>query len=283
MAYELVRFGRNVHVHADEIVRGDVLLVGGELRVDGEIQGGAVVIGGDIHVGPEARIGGQAVAVAGRVSAPPGAALHDAVSLSVLSGPFWSRFGTGPGGELWRDLIQLAVTIVLALPLCVFWSPLVARAGQRLAGAPLKCFGLGVLALPGGAFAIAILAFLLALTLFGVPLAFLLVASALAAGWVALVAAAATIGSHLATRRASGERVRPGRRLIGQVVSGLVFLRAPELIADVLAFVAPAHSLRPLHVLDAGIEVAAVLAGFGALLWMQWAGATSETRTAQPA
>ena len=274
MAYELVRFGRNVHVHADEIVRGDVLLLGGELRVDGEIQGGAVVIGGDIHAGPEARIGGQAVAVSGRVSSAPGAELHGAVSLSVLSGPLWARFGAGPGGDLLGDVLQLLLWILLALPLCAWGRPLLARAGERLDRAPLKCFGLGVLALPGGAFAIVVIAFLLALTLFGVPLAILLVVGALAAGWVALVVGAATIGARVrAALPGAGDR-----RLLNQVVLGLVFLRAPELIADLLAFIAPAHSLRPLHVLDAGIEGAAIAAGFGALLWMQWAGTVQSPR-----
>ena len=268
MAYELVRIGRNVHVHADEIVHGDVLLIGGELRVDGEIQGGAVVIGGDIHAGPLARIGGQAVAVAGRVSEAPGARIADAVSLSVLSGPLFARFAAQRGGELLSDLLQLLLAIALAVPLCAWLGGPIERARARLASAPFKCVGLGVLALPGGAFAIVVVAFLLALTLIGAPIAILLVLAAVAVCVAAFVVGAATIGSRirLASRR------RP--RLFLHAIVGLVALRLPELLADVLGFVAPAGTLRALHVLDSVLAVAAIAAGLGALLWAQWSGVT---------
>jgi anti-sigma factor RsiW len=270
LAYELVKFGRNVHVHEDEVVRGDVLLVGGELRVDGEITGGAVVIGGDIHAGPRARVGGQAVAVAGRVSQAPGAVLDDAVSLSVLSAPLFARFSAQRGGDLLGDLLKLAVLIVVALPLCAWIGAPLERARARLDAAPLKCLGLGVLALPGGAFAIVVIAFLLALTLVGVPLALLLVAAAAALAFAAFFVGAAMLGARVRT----WVPVVP-QRLAASVVLGLVCLRVPELAADVLGFVVPSRSLRVLHAVDGVLEAAAVAAGLGALLWVRWSGATT--------
>jgi hypothetical protein len=255
-------------VHEDEVVHGDVVLVGGELRVDGEIAGGAVVIGGDIHAGPRARIDGQAVAVAGRVSAAPGAAIGDAVSLNFLSTPLFARLAADErSGELWGDLLKLVVTIVIALPICAWFGASLERARSRLDASPLKCLGLGVLALPGGLFAIVVIAFLLALTLVGAPVAVLLVAAAVAIAFVAFFVGAATIGARVGA-------LVPAlpARLGASVILGLVCLRLPELAADIVAQLAPGRSVRALVVLDGALEVAAIAAGLGALVWVRWSG-----------
>jgi len=276
MAYELVKFGRNVHVHEDEVVRGDIVLIGGELRVDGEIAGGAIVIGGNLHAGPQARIQGQAVAVAGRVTKAPGAEVADAVSLSVLSAPVFVRFAAMPAGELIGDVLKTLVLALLALPLCVWLRAPVEHARAQLDTAPLRCLGLGVLALPAAAFAIVVIGFVLALTLVGVPVALVLVAIALAVTFVAFCVGAATIGARV---RATLPRLP--RRLVVSLMLGLVCLRLPELVADIAALLTPTRPLRALRVLDTALEVAAIAAGLGALLWVAWSGVAS--RQAAPA
>jgi hypothetical protein len=264
-AYELVRFGRDVHVHEDEVVRGDILLVSGDLRVDGEIEGGALVVGGDVYAGPRARIAGETVAVGGRVDTAQGASIHEAVSLSVFSTPFFARFGSQRTRELLSDLLKLLCLVVVAVPVCALFGRPLERARARLHAAPLKCLGLGALALPGGAFAIVVVAFLLALTLVGVPLAVVLVVVAVLVGVAALFTVAAAIGARL-------RAVLPPlpARLYVQVAIGLVCLRLPELVADVIAISAPERSVAALRVLDGALVVATLAAGLGALLWMRW-------------
>jgi hypothetical protein len=264
-AYELVRFGRDVHVHEDEVVRGDILLVSGDLRVDGEIEGGALVVGGDVYAGPRARIAGETVAVGGRVATADGASIHEAVSLSFLSTPFFARFASQRTRELLSDLLKLLCLVVVAVPVCALFGRPLERARARLAAAPLKCLGLGALALPGGAFAIVVVAFLLALTLVGVPLAVVLVVVAVLVGVAALFTVAAAIGARL---RAALTPLPA--RLFVQVAIGLVCLRLPELLSDVIAIAAPERSVAALRVLDGALVVATIAAGLGALLWMRW-------------
>ncbi len=277
-AYELVRVGQNVHVNADEIVRGDVVLVGGNLRVDGEILGGAVVLGGDIDVGPTAHIHGGAVAVAGRANSAPGSEVRGGVvSLSVFSTPFLQRFASPRArqvGELLSDCIKLALLILLAVPVCALLASRLDDARATFDATPFTCIGLGLLTLPGGVFTTIVVAFLFALTLVGVPVALLLLIAALLTVVVAMQVGAALVGVRAArwlrqARPATGSR----RAVWSSVVLGLVCLRIPELCGDLLRILSPEGRWAVgFEAADIAVEVAAVAGGLGALVLWRWSG-----------
>lgn len=266
VAYDLVKFGRSVHVHADEVVRGDVVLLGGDLRVDGEIVGGAVVLSGNIQAGPEASIGGQAVAVGGRVEAAAGADVRGGtVSLSFLPTPLFRGLGGDRAeklGALTADLVKLALLLLAAWLAAATASRRLAAAGSHLDHTFLRCFGLGMLGLTGGLFAVTVIVVLLAITLLGIPLA---LALAFAAG-VLLVAAFVVGTMRIGTQAAAAlQRTPAGSWRYAALGSVLVF--APQFVADLLR---GTLGLRPLGValqlVHAALVLVALAAGLGALV-----------------
>jgi hypothetical protein len=277
-AYELVRVGQNVRVNADEVVRGDVVLVGGNLRVDGEILGGAVVLGGDIDVGPTARIHGGAVAVAGRANSAPGSEVRGgAVSLSVFSTPVLERFAWPRArqvGELLSDCIKLVLLIVLAVPVCALLAPRLDDARATFDATPFTCIGLGLLTLPGGIFTAIVVAFLLALTLVGVPVALLLLVAALLTVVIAMQVGAALVGVRAAQWLRRAQPAHVSRRSVwSSVVLGLVCLRIPELCGDLLRIASPAGRWAVgFEAADVAVEIAVIAGGLGALVLWRWSG-----------
>ena len=69
---DIVRFGGNVHVEVDELVRGDVVVIGGSLVVDGEVRGEITVVGGSATFGPESVATREVTVVGGSVRRAPG-------------------------------------------------------------------------------------------------------------------------------------------------------------------------------------------------------------------
>jgi len=266
---DLWRFGRNQRVHEDEVVRGQVVVVGGDLRVDGEVSGGAVVIGGNIDVGPKGRIDGQTVAVAGRVTAAPGASVHGALSLSTFSTPAFRMFGGAhaqQAGELAGDLLKLAVLLLLSRLLARLLGSHLEQARGEFAAGRLRCVGLGLFALPAGIFTAIVVAFLLALSLVGMPVAVLLLAAMMVIALVSLFVGASWLGSWAASR--SRIAAAPAWRTLAL---GLVLMRLPELIADVLRVLAPESRLAfGFEIADVVLELAVLAGGLGALVLARW-------------
>lgn len=265
VAYDLVKVGQNVHVHSDEVVRGDVVLLGGDLRVDGEIVGGAVVLGGDLRAGPEAVIGGQAVAVGGRVDTAAGANVRGGVvSLSFLPAPLFRNFGGDRAEEIATvlgDLFELAALLVVAALVLVFGSRRVQVTCSHLDDGFLKCFGLGILGLTGGLFAVTVIVVLLAITLLGIPVALTLALATFVLLAIALVAGALQLGGHVATALRMPTH-GPWRRMLLGV--GTLFL--PQISADLLRWVVgPLPVAVALQLLHGALVLVVTSAGLGAI------------------
>jgi hypothetical protein len=265
VAYDLVRFGQNVHIHADELVRGDVVLLGGDLRVEGEIAGGAVVLGGSIDIGSQARIGGEAISVGGRVDADTGADVRGGtVSLSFLPAPLasggdWQR--TRHIAALVGDLVGGGLLLLFAELSALLGARWLRRAGDEIGRAFWRCIGLGVLVATGGLFSVVMLIVLLALTLIGLPLSLLL---ALATLWflaAAEVAGLTWFGAGLATMlRFRAGSVRAAAAL------GVAALFAPKIIADLLRVAGLEFAGTSLRFTHGAVMIAALACGLGALV-----------------
>ena len=91
----MVRFGQPLHIAADTVVDGDVVLTGGPLTIDGVVKGDAAVTGGPLKITGE--VHGDAVAIGGPMTLTRTAVVHeDAV---CIGGPLHVEDGASILGE----------------------------------------------------------------------------------------------------------------------------------------------------------------------------------------
>jgi hypothetical protein len=64
---DIVEFGNDVDIPADEIVNGDVVVFGGDVSIHGTVEGSAVVFGGDLHIYPEGSVRKDTVSFGGSI------------------------------------------------------------------------------------------------------------------------------------------------------------------------------------------------------------------------
>jgi hypothetical protein len=64
---DIVEFGNDVQIPADEIVNGDVVVFGGDVSIHGTVEGSAVVFGGDLHIYPEGSVARDTVSFGGSI------------------------------------------------------------------------------------------------------------------------------------------------------------------------------------------------------------------------
>jgi len=64
---DIVEFGNDVDIPADEEVDGDVVVFGGDVKVHGTVYGSAVVFGGDLHIYPEGSVARDTISFGGNI------------------------------------------------------------------------------------------------------------------------------------------------------------------------------------------------------------------------
>lgn len=265
--YDMVKVGERIHIHADEIVRGDVVALGGDVRVEGEVTGNVVVVGGDLDAGPEALVGGQALALGGRVDAATGSNIEGGVvSLSMLPSQWFrdrERGRLARVGRILGQLLRLGVFLVGAAVLCAVFPRRIRRASAMMGNSFLRCFGLGVLTLTGGLFAVAVASVLLAITLVGIPLALLLACGTSLLLLGAWVVGAALVGARLLD--AGGRREPPP---FVAAATGLIVLLAPQLMVEILGGAANSPSFgMALRLAYTALILTVLATGLGAVLF----------------
>jgi hypothetical protein len=180
-----VNIGGSVTVREGEVVNGDVVAVGGSASVDGEVHGAVVSIGGNVTLGPNASVDEDVVTVGGRLTRDPASRVAGKISeigLGNIDFTPW-RFGRmWSVGSMFGSAFALAGTVLRLVILCLFCALVVLlggsyaeRAGVRAAQEPVKSWAIGFLAqllfLP----ILVIGSVLLAITIIGIPLLFILV------------------------------------------------------------------------------------------------------------
>ena len=157
----VVRFGGDVHVPADERLEGDVVLIGGSLRVDGEVTRDIVVIGGSAAFGPEAVARREVTIVGGRVTQHPDARFErglNEVGIGDLdldlgglgSGPglWWPRprMGIYRSSDLMETFIRFAFLGLLGSVVLLVAAGSARRVAERVTREPVKAGVVGFLA-----------------------------------------------------------------------------------------------------------------------------------------
>jgi hypothetical protein len=125
--------------------------------------------------------------------------------------------------------------------------------------------------LPAGVFSAIVVAFLLALSLVGMPVALLLLAVMGVIALASLLVGAFWLGSWVASRWRIA--AAPAWRTLAL---GLVLLRVPEFIADVLRVLSSESSLAfGFEIAAVALELAVVAGGLGALVLARWGSAAN--------
>ena len=275
---ERVRIFGDVIVNEDEAINGQAVAVFGSVRVDGEVGQEAVAVLGSVNLGPKALVRGDVVSVGGRVRRAEGARVEGSVTevsfadsgMRLNVGPWFGPvelFGSYNGiprllGSTFRMLLLgLFAGIVLVIA-----RGSVERSAERVADNPPKAMLVGLAAellfLP----VLILTAFVLVITLIGIPLLLLLpfaVLMLLVLAFVGFSGTAYAIGQG--ARRRFG---MSGQAAFLDVCLGLLIILSPLLAGRVVGLAGwPADPLSWLLVLTGtAFEFLAWTTGFGAVL-----------------
>lgn len=196
---DIVRFGEDVEVGADEIVRGDIVVLGGNVTIEGKVVGDVVVIGGDALAMSGAEINGDFVVLGGALEEEPEVLIHgESLELKDLSFNFdgLSQF-FGPRTKFLGFFVvpvQFFVSVLLSLLIVLFLKNRVVIMQDHIQRAFFKNFGAGFLISLIGFFGVLFLVFVLVITLIGIPLALVLIVSCVALFIVARTAFVYALG-----------------------------------------------------------------------------------------
>jgi len=280
-----VRIFGNVHVEQNEAVSGQAVAVIGSVRVDGEVGDQVVAVLGSVDLGPNAVVRGDVVSVGGAVHRAPGAQIRGGVtevafgdvSFSRFDDPdlspwirawlpfyFFSRFAAVP--RLVGSVFRLGLLILLAMIVLVLARPTVERTTERVSSNPLKALVIGLLAQLLVVPVFIMIAIVLAISIVGIPLLFLMPFAVLL---LVLMALAGFTGTACAVGQWARRRLGvAGGSPFFEVSLGIVVILLPLLVGRLLALAG--WPLTPVvFVLVAagfGVEVLAWSSGFGAVL-----------------
>ncbi len=269
---DIVKFGEDVYVAEDEMIRGDLVVFGGDVEVYGVVGGNVVVIGGDIEVGDNAEIKGDAVVLGGQLEEAPGAIIQgERVSFKGFFPFHHFPVRIGFHSRLFDFFfvpVKFFLSLILSLLLILFLRDRVVRSEQHLTANVLKSFGVGFLIVFVGGFTLTVLTILLCITIIGIPLAFLMVVSSFGIIILSWTIAAYAIGT--AVRR---KLQFQSENAFFIVFIGMLILFLPGFIGHGLSM---APILTPLGVLfriiGFFITIFAEFAGLGALFLSRFGG-----------
>jgi hypothetical protein len=237
---EIVRFGSDIDVPANQVVEGDVVSMGGSVTVEGKVKGSVTSMGGDVTLGAASRVDGDVVCLGGTLHEEPGSSVGGQhvtaprVPGSHLLLPILSVVSTGM--KVMRHLLAMLILLGIAF-LFVKLAPGRTQAaldtvnenagGSFIIG--LLLWGMLIPSLLVLCLAVAVLC----ITIIGIPLAMAALAGygvlvALAAIW-GLVVGYTLIGSFLQLRL-RGQRVD----IVRGAMTGVFVIYGLRIVGDLL-------------------------------------------------
>lgn len=264
---ELIRFGDDIRIGRNEMVRGDVVAIFGDVEVEGKITGDVVSIFGNIDIGASAIVNGEVVSVLGTLTEDDDARVR---GQTVIVGGYPHDFNLpfytiGVGSGLIRVVSKVVTFIVGALLflLIVYFLPeRMSRSSEYVFGSFFKSLGIGVLVLLLGGIVVAIMAIILSITIIGIPVAILLVLSYVALIIMGYFVSALALGKIVAGKF----NVETDSRFIHGLL-GMFILAVLGLISSMMWFnPILVHTSSMLKGLHSFLNFLAVFAGTGAFV-----------------
>lgn len=284
-------FGGDITIERNERLDGDAVAIGGSVTVDGEVTGDAVSIGGTLTLGPDAVVQGDAVSVGGTLNRAPGARVDGDVTevgrgrgfrrgawFPAMFGDFWSR-----AGSLAATALRLTVLALVAVVIVAFGRNAVERIAARTAATPLRSGLIGLVAEILFFPVMILTVVVLAVSIIGIPLLFLVPFAVLLVMLVALigfVGLAYHVGRWIVRRFGWSEPAA-----YGAVAVGVVAIGGLTLLAKLAALGGGFLVGGPLTGLGYLVEYVAWTIGFGAaiLYWYESQTRFGSHRPATPA
>ena len=196
---DIVKFGEDVFIAADELVRGDIVVFGGEVVIEGKVVGNVVVMAGNADVRSGAEISGDVVVLGGVLDEEPESLIHgERVEFAEFAFPA-AAFSTALGShvrvfEFFFVPIKFFISIILSFLIILFLKERVIRTKEHVTDSVLKSFGTGFLVVFLGLFVVTMLTIVLLITLIGIPLAIVLIISCVAVFIISYTVAAYALG-----------------------------------------------------------------------------------------
>jgi hypothetical protein len=208
---DVVEFGNNVEIPADETVSGDVVVFGGNVDIHGTVEGSAVVFGGDLHIYPEGSVQKDTVSFGGSIINESRTTPHTPRKSHVIPMPTTAPEPQSPEmpvvpsmpevpeppshawhfGAVWASIVVPDLLLTL---LVFFLFPLRTRnVEEHLAAQPLLAVLLGAMA----PVFLACVLFILAVLVVTIPLIPVALIAIFLAYWIGKAAIAAFLGRRL--------------------------------------------------------------------------------------
>lgn len=208
----LVVFGGNVTIEEDANLNGDLIVIGGTIRSDGEVQGDVVVVGGQVSLEESARVTGDLVTIGGQLNRAEGAEIEGQVvnnvapNITIPTGRIPPTASDVPDvpeillpnvhitynlfGEFARIFGSALLVACLGVLGALFFRDRLDHVSQAIVSQPVMTGGIGLLSI--------VVIIFTAITIIGIPLAFL-GTIALAFAWLfGIISMGQEIGDRLA-------------------------------------------------------------------------------------
>jgi hypothetical protein len=251
----------------------------GSIRVDGEVRNDVVAVLGSVDLGPKAVVGGDVVSIGGRIRRAPGAEIHGNVTEVSIADhrlnvspwlgtgiPFFFFDGVSAVPRLFGSVFRLALLALLASMALVLARRTVEASAQRVRENPVQAVLVGVAA---GILLVPVFfltAFILAVSIIGIPLLLLLPFALLVLCFLALAGFSGT--AYAAGQWARRRFGSLGPSPLIDVSLGVVVILLPVLLARIVGLAG--WPMNPIVWLllaaGAGLEFLAWSGGFGAVL-----------------
>jgi hypothetical protein len=270
-----VHIGSSIVVGEDELVTDPVVAVGGSVTVLGRVDDDVVAVGGSVRLGPKARVRGDVTAVGGRVDQERGAVIGGTVN-EIRFGPQfdikpWHVFEgwwfpglnvVGGGFRLLGTVMRISIVLLLVFIVALIAMRPMERIGERAGREPWLSGFTGLLAQLLFVPVLVLTVVVLAVSIIGIPLLFLVPFAVMAFLLAVLVGFA-------------GVAWRLGRWAVGDARAPFVALAVGVVLVSAVALLARTLSLLPVPlwpitwfvaVIGFFVEYAAWTVGLGAAL-----------------
>jgi len=229
----VVKIGENINMGSDMTLK-DLVAIKGNINVKGNVEGDVVAVLGTIQLFPTAKVAGDVVVVGGSIVRQEGAQVKgEIVEIAISKGgtdmigactPFIGVMGIG--GFLVLKVLILLGFIGIAAILVSFMTPQVGVISSKIEKDWLKAFLWGIL----GVLLVCPFAFLLAVTIIGIPLILvelLFISVAMTMGYVAV--------TQIIGKKFTKAIRKPNQPMLVEVIWGLVIL----FLIDLIPFAGP--------------------------------------------
>jgi cytoskeletal protein CcmA (bactofilin family) len=216
---DVAAYGGDVNVSPSGIVDGDISTYGGRVEIAGLVEGNVTSYGGGVTLDDTAHITGDVNSYGGRITKAPGATVEGSLernhpsSFSLTNWPFWgSPFGFP------FPVISIAIWVLLAAALAHWFPQRTLRVGEVMFGRLPRSLAVGVLSWVLGL----ILAFILALTIIGIPVALALLLVLAVGAIVGNVAIGWLIGRGILQRIARRDYSPAIEAMVGAAILAII-------------------------------------------------------------